>query len=132
MQRCVANESLKLTAASTGQLLEIIHGGFSVRDGPEPLTVFERARRRSTVRVAALETWLAATAGEARRLVIAHFAQDVTPDDLRAAYLELGSPAEELAELERVLSEPLPPAGPLHTPGPDAPPGALAFVTYSS
>jgi hypothetical protein len=96
--------------------------------GTEPLTVIERSRLRPTVRVAALEAWLAATGGDARRTVIAHFAQEVTPDDLRATHFELGSTAEELAELERSLVEPLPPAGPLHTPGPDAPPGAVAFV----
>jgi hypothetical protein len=96
--------------------------------GTEPLTMFERARLRPTVRVVALEAWLAATGGDGRRAVIAHFAQEVTPDDLRAAHVELGGTAAELAELEGILAEPLPSVEPLHTPGPGAPPGALAFV----
>jgi hypothetical protein len=96
--------------------------------GSEPLTAVECARLRPSVRVAALERWLVATGGEARRLVIAHFAQEVTPDDLRASHMELGGTDEELAELEEMLAEPLPSEeGPVHVPGPDAPPGALAF-----
>ena len=59
--------------------------------------------------------------------MIAHFAQEVTPDDLRASHVELGGTDEELAELEQMLAEPLPAEGPVQVPGPDAPPGALAF-----
>lgn len=96
--------------------------------GSEPLTAVECARLRPSVRVAALEQWLAATGGAVRRLVIAHFAQEVTPDDLRASHVELGGADEELVELDEMLAEPLPAEeGPVHVPGPDAPPGALAF-----
>jgi hypothetical protein len=95
--------------------------------GSEPLTAIERARLRRGVRVEALERWLTATGGEMRRLIIAHFAREVTPEDLRAPYAELRSTDGELADLERTLAEPLPVEGPVHVPGPDAPPGALAF-----
>jgi hypothetical protein len=96
--------------------------------GSEPLTVDERARLRLSVRVEALERWLAATGGEARRSVIAHFAVEVTADDIRASYVELASSDESLAELNQTLEEPLPSEGPVHEPGPDAPPGAVAYT----
>jgi hypothetical protein len=72
---------------------------------------------------------LVATDGEFRRMVIAHFAEHVTPDDLRAIYRETNATAEEMAELERELVEDVPIPGPMHYPGPDAPPGTLAFAT---
>lgn len=96
--------------------------------GSEPLTGVERARLRPSVRVEALHRFLVATGGAARRTVIAHFSQEVTADDLRASHAETGSGAEELAELERMLAEPLPTEGRVHTPEPDAPPGALHYV----
>jgi hypothetical protein len=97
--------------------------------GAEPLTPTERLRLRPSVDAVALERWLVATAGEARRTVITHFARDVTPDDLRGIYRETRATAEEMAELERSLAEELPPPGPIRYPGPDAPPGALAFAS---
>jgi len=107
-------------------------GGHIVSDsdygeGAEPLTPTERGRLRPTVDAATLERWLIATRGLYRPMVIAHFAQEVTADDLRASYGEIPATAEEMAELERCLAEEPPPPGPIHHPGPDSPPGAVAF-----
>ena len=104
--------------------------------GPEPLTATERGRLRRTVDSAALERWLVATSGVYRRIVVAHFAEEVTGDDLRASYRDIPATAEELAELETSLeeaeldrssTEELPPLGPVHYPGRDASPGAVPF-----
>jgi hypothetical protein len=58
------------------------HSGYGV--GDEPLTALERQRLRSTVDPAALERWFVVTRGASRRASIAHFAVEVTDDDLSA------------------------------------------------
>lgn len=97
-------------------------------EGSEPLTWFERARLRRSVNVSALERWLTATDGSLRRSYIAHFASEVTPDDLRASHRELGSTEEALSELERTLAAPPPPEGePVRAPGGNARERPLTF-----
>jgi hypothetical protein len=80
--------------------------------GTEPLTPTERHRLRPGVDPVALERLIAAAGAEARRALVAHFATEVTPDDLRAALNALGA-RDELAALERGLDavehEPVPP-----------------------
>ena len=58
------------------------HSDYGV--GDEPLTPLERQRLRSTVDAAALERWFVVTGGANRRATIAHFAVEVTDDDLSA------------------------------------------------
>jgi hypothetical protein len=58
------------------------HSDYGV--GDEPLTPLERQRLRSTVDAAALERWFVVTGGTNRRATIAHFAVEVTDDDLSA------------------------------------------------
>lgn len=98
-----------------------------------PLTELERARLRPTVDAAALERWLIATNDELRVAMIAHFANSVTSDDLRAITRAIGESADELAALlERAPGELLPPPGALRVPGPGAPPNAVAYIPVPS
>jgi hypothetical protein len=86
--------------------------------GREPLTPLERRRLRATVDPAALERWLVATHGEFRRAVIAHFATEITADDLLAVRREAGDAGAidlplsdgdeaELADARPVVDAPL-------------------------
>jgi hypothetical protein len=91
-----------------------------------PLSEAERARLRPSVDVAALERWLAATNDDIRIAIVAHFATEITADDLRAVGKVVGATTEDLALWDAAMEAPLE-LGPLHVPGPDAPPNAVSF-----
>jgi hypothetical protein len=92
--------------------------------GGEPLTATERERLRPSVNVAALERWLAATHGEMRRAIIAHFADEVTDEDLIAVRRAAGASEDELAALSAIDDDAgLPPM--MHEPSPGASSDAL-------
>lgn len=61
--------------------------------GTEPLTAVERARLRPSVNADALEHLIAATRGEFRRGLVAHFSQAATRDDVRVGLCEMGQEA---------------------------------------
>jgi hypothetical protein len=67
-------------------------------DGDEPLTTLERRRLRPTVNVVALERWLAVSHGQLRRATIAHFASEITADDLAEVRREAGMAADSDSE----------------------------------
>jgi len=92
----------------------------------EPLSEAECARLRPSVDVVALQRWLDATHDEVRVAVIAHFANMVTAQDLRAIGEAVGATAEELAAWDAPDEEPSLP-GEWHIPGPDAPSNAVTF-----
>jgi hypothetical protein len=74
-------------------------------DGGGPLTSLELQRLRPSVNVAALEQWLAATHGALRRAIIAHFATEVTDDDLAEVRRETGAADDNGTGLSEIVAE---------------------------
>ena len=67
--------------------------------GDERLTALELRRLRPTVDVVALERWLVASHGQFRRATIAHFATEVTEEDLSEVRREARMAADTDASL---------------------------------
>jgi hypothetical protein len=83
---------------------------YGIGDGS--LTDVERARLRPSVNPAALERWLVASGGESRRAVIAHFATDMTDDDLAEIQRVVGIDDPESEELRAAEEDE--PSDPVH------------------
>lgn len=81
-----------------------------------PLTAAERQRLRPSVNIPALERFLAAAPETPRGALIAHFAIEVTPDDLlafmRGIQVAGEASAAEVDEYERTMREPSPDPAP--------------------
>ena len=96
--------------------------------GHKPLTAFERQRLRPTVDPAALERWLVVSHGEFRRAMIAHFATEVTEDDLLAVRREAGL-SDAVDPAAPTISEREPPEAPRDA---SAPSEGLHFLFVST
>lgn len=100
--------------------------------GDEPLTPVERQRLRASVDVAALERWLTMSHGELRRALVAHFAIEVTDEDLIEVRREAGATDDEVSALARRDDDAGADENVVHAPPANGRPGARAFRFISS